>query len=310
MSAAVGEADTRRCMQTSTRLSPESRLGITDLRSQLRLLALLSLGITLVLGPWLWGFIRFCLSNDLYSHVVLMPVVTAYLVWQLNLNSVETGRPVRIWMALPLALALLGMGFWLWGNLGPMEDRMAAFALMYVGLIWTALLGSVGTALLKWVAFPFALLVFMIPFPVAVENGIEYLLQHGSAECAYWMFKLSGMTLFRDNLIFHLPGISMEVAPQCSGIRSTLVLFITSLVGGYLFLRRPRNRIILALAVIPLALLRNGFRVFVLGELCVRVDRNMINSWVHHQGGPIFFALSLIPFSLIVWLLMRSEKRA
>lgn len=67
----------------------------------------------------------------------------------------------------------------------------------------------------------------------------------------------------------------MEVAPQCSGIRSSLVLFITSLIGGYLFLRSPWRRFALAAFVLPLALLRNGFRVFVLGQLCVQVGPHM-----------------------------------
>jgi exosortase/archaeosortase family protein len=63
----------------------------------------------------------------------------------------------------------------------------------------------------------------------------------------------------------------------------------------------------LALSVIPLAILRNGFRIFVIGMLCVHVDRGMINSWVHRKGGPLFFALSLLPFfALLLWL-RRSE---
>jgi exosortase/archaeosortase family protein len=101
----------------------------------------------------------------------------------------------------------------------------------------------------------------------------------------------------------------MEVAPQCSGIHSTLVLFIVSLVAGYLFLQRPWARAVLAVAVAPLALLRNGFRIFTIGQLCVQVDPDMINSFIHRQGGPLFFALSLIPFFLLLLLLRRLEHR-
>mgnify|MGYP003908365983 CR=1 FL=1 len=38
--------------------------------------------------------------------------------------------------------------------------------------------------------------------------------------------------MFRDGLVFKLPGIEMQVAQECSGIRSSLVLFITGLVAG------------------------------------------------------------------------------
>lgn len=264
--------------------------------------------ITLGLSPWLWGYFRFSFSNDLYSHVILMPAVTGYLIWIANPVAETKPGASRLWSIIPLTLVLLGVCFSLWGNLVATEDRMAALAAVYVGLIWAAATIILGPSLLRQTAFPLAMLVFMIPFPVAVEQGIEFLLQHGSAECAYWMFRLSGMTLFRDELVFHLPGISMQVAPQCSGIRSSLVLFITSVIGGYLFLRTTKRRVALALFVIPLALVRNGFRVFVLGELCVKIGPHMIDSWVHHRGGPVFFALSLIPFMAVLWVLKRSER--
>jgi exosortase/archaeosortase family protein len=114
--------------------------------------------------------------------------------------------------------------------------------------------------------------------------------------------------VFRQDLVFQLPGMTLQIAPECSGIRSSIVLFITSLVAGHLFLRSPWKRATLTLAVIPLALLRNGFRVFVIGELCVHVGPHMIDSPIHHHGGPIFFALSLIPFSLLTFYLVKSDR--
>ena len=114
--------------------------------------------------------------------------------------------------------------------------------------------------------------------------------------------------MFFHGLIFQLPGFSMEVAPQCSGIHSSLALFITSLLAGYFFLRSRWKRATLAVAVIPLAMLRNGFRVFTIGELCVHIGPEMINSYIHHHGGPFFFVLSLVPFFLLLYFLMRSDR--
>ena len=91
-------------------------------------------------------------------------------------------------------------------------------------------------------------------------------------------------------------------------IRFLMVLFITSLLAGRLFLRSPWKRAVLCLVVIPLALLRNGFRIFVLGELCAHIGPEMIDSPVHHHGGPLFFALSLLPFFALLYYLRRSER--
>jgi hypothetical protein len=35
----------------------------------------------------------------------------------------------------------------------------------------------------------------------------------------------------------------------------------------------------------------------------------MINSYIHHHGGPIFFTLSLVPFFLLLYLLSRGDRR-
>jgi exosortase/archaeosortase family protein len=60
--------------------------------------------------------------------------------------------------------------------------------------------------------------------------------------------------------------------------------------------------------VIPLAIVRNAFRILVIGLLCVHVGPQMIDSIIHRRGGPLFFALSLGPlFLLLVWL-RRQEK--
>ena len=147
----------------------------------------------------------------------------------------------------------------------------------------------------------------MIPFPEFVRHGIEMFLQHGSAVVAAGMFMLSGMPVYQDGLMFRLPGINLEVAKECSGIHSSLVLFITSLLAGNLFFRTHWKRATLALAVIPLALLRNGFRVFIIGQLCVRAGPEMIDSPVHRHGGPLFFVLSLLPLLLLLVILRKSE---
>ncbi len=56
-----------------------------------------------------------------------------------------------------------------------------------------------------------------------------------------------------------------------------------------------------------LGIVRNAFRIFVLSELCVHVNPNFIDSPLHHRGGPIFFALSLVPFFLLVWIVKKLD---
>ena len=61
--------------------------------------------------------------------------------------------------------------------------------------------------------------------------------------------------------------------------------------------------------MIPLAIVRNGFRILVIGLLCVYVGPHMSDSFIHHRGGPIFFVLSLIPLLFFMSWLRRHDKR-
>ena len=122
-------------------------------------------------------------------------------------------------------------------------------------------------------------------------------------------FTATGMSFLRNGLFFQLPGIQLQVAPECSGIHSTLVLFITSLVAGQLFLQKWTNRALLTFAVIPLGILRNAFRIWTIGELCVHVSPDMIDSPIHRRGGPLFFVISLLPLFLLLYYQRRWERK-
>jgi len=162
---------------------------------------------------------------------------------------------------------------------------------------------------MRELAFPFGLLFLMAPLPPVVMNALEAFFQHASAWTAATLMKLSSLPAYHDGLFFLLPGLRIEVAQECSGIHSTVVLFITSLIVGHLFLRRTRDQFVLAAAIVPLAILRNGFRIFSLAWLSVEVDPNIIHSALHHRGGPIFFALSLVPLFFLVLILRRLERK-
>ena len=143
----------------------------------------------------------------------------------------------------------------------------------------------------------------MVPLPDAAVHWLERASALASAEAAAMYFSIAGTTLVRNGTVFELPGIVLEVAKECSGIRSSWVLFITSLLASHLFLKSPWRRIVLVAFVIPLGILRNGFRVFVIGVLCVHIGPHMIDSFIHRQGGPFFFALSLVPLFVLLWWL-------
>lgn len=274
-----------------------------------RQFALAAGGLLICFVVPLWRLARFAAGSDLFSYILLIPFLCVYLAWLRKKHLPAVSRPAGAAAALAIAG---GIGTAVWSAFAgdPAVDRLVLTTLSFVLFVTGAGCLILGGAVMRTLAFPFAMLFFMVPFPMRFQLGLDAFLQQGSVFCADWMFTVSDVPALRNGLVFQLPNISLQVAPECSGIHSTVVLFITSLVAGYLFLRRPWKRVVLCLAVIPLALLRNGFRVFVLGELCTHFGSQMIDSPIHHKGGPIFFVLSLVPFFLLLYLLRKSETRS
>jgi exosortase C (VPDSG-CTERM-specific) len=274
-----------------------------------RKLLVSTLGLLVAFCVPLYQLVLLALDQDLYSHVILVPFISLYLVWMKRPELPAPSRPDHRLAVAPFiaGVTLLALRFVL--APGP-EDALVLTTLALVLLFWGFCTLFVGRQTIWALAFPLGFLVFMAPFPSAVIQWIESTLQHRSADAAYMFFSVAGTTMFREDTFFQLPGMKLFVAPECSGIRSTLALFITSLLAGYIFLRSPAKRAVLALVVIPLAIFRNGLRIFVIGELCVRIGPEMIDSFIHRHGGPIFFALSLLPFSLVLWWLIKSERHS
>src|SRR5438128_12198610 len=79
-------------------------------------------------------------------------------------------------------------------------------------------------------SFALAFLLFFIPIPDSVLNRIIYFLQVGSADIAEWIFDVAGTPALRQGFVFHLPTVNIEVAQECSGIRSSVALLILALL--------------------------------------------------------------------------------
>lgn len=260
----------------------------------------------------LYELARFAAASELYSYILLIPFISGYLVWLQRGKLPPFSGPAR----LPAAVFFLGglaalAGYGLVRHAGSHLSEDDFLALMMTAFVLLLAGGGcwfLGKQIVRQLAFPIGFLVFLVPMPTVLLNGIEAFLQQGSALAAQGFLQLAGATFFREGLIFKLPTITLQVAPECSGIHSSLVLLITSSIASYLFLRTPWKRAAFVLAVVPLALLRNGFRVFVIGELCTHIGPEMVDSPIHHQGGPLFFALSLIPFFLLLFFLRKSER--
>lgn len=261
---------------------------------------------------------RLLFSNETYSHIIFIPAVSlAFLAMKRRVVfSVASPSPIT-------GLFVMGAGLAIYAAAMLLETRLDGPALRqqeipndYLTLCMTSavawIIGSFllvyGTGAFKRAKFGLLFLVLAIPLPLFVLNPAIALLQHASAETADWIFRLTGALYHREGDIFEFSNVTIRVAEVCSGIRSTLSLFILSIITGRLFLKNNWNRLVLALSVLPITILKNALRIVTITLLANHVDMEFLTGhWIHRSGGMLFIFVAILMLAPIVWGLRRGE---
>jgi len=293
-------------------------------KSGCRVPLLLLAGIVLIFFNQLKALFQLAWTDDMVSHTVLIPFISYYLLsitntkgggGEITVAAADKSGDKPALTGRRIGLPLLASGLMIYGAavllpLGSGADHLSWTILAFVMCVAGAHFSFLDQAEAARSLFPCAFLIFMVPMPTFMLHGLEVFFQHASAEAANMLLALTGTPMLRDGLMFQIPGITIRVAEECSGIRSSYVLFMTGLLAGHLFLKSPWRRFFLAAFVIPLGIFRNGFRISTIAMLCTHIGPEMIHSPIHHRGGPIFFVLSLIPFfAFLIWLYHMEQKK-
>ncbi len=262
--------------------------------------------------------VALALKSELYSHIGLIPLVCFFFIWtrrkaifEVNSRSIIAGAAVVAVGMVPygIALAFQEQMYFLFVRNGSLpNDYLSLCMAGFVAWVIGCFIAVYGVNAFIKARFPLLFLVFIIPVPMALMTAVMRLLQYASAEAADIVFSLAGVPYHRNGMTFELPNVAILVAEQCSGIRSSLSLIILSIITGYMFLGTVSRRVGLALAIFPITVVKNAFRIVTITLLANYVDLRFIEDhWIHRSGGIPFFAVALAMFIPMVWVLRRTE---
>ncbi len=179
---------------------------------------------------------------------------------------------------------------------------------VFLLLLWGIFILVYGIETARKAVFPLGFLIFLIPIPsMVLERFIEKLLW-GSTVVTNWLFALTGVPFMSEGPVFTLPGLQIEIAEVCSGIRSTIALVITGVLASRLFLTTWWSRTLLIVALFPLAVVKNGVRIVSLSLLTIYVDEGFMTGGLHRKGGIFFFMLTLVLMGLYMGSLILIER--
>jgi exosortase len=256
----------------------------------------------------LFALAQYALNNDNASHILLIPCIVAWLIY-LDHHKVAhtsfdlTGASFFAVTAAFLAAILV---------FSPLNDTslvLAGLILAFLLLLISGFIAIFGRQSSKSVWFALAFLGFAIPFPEALLNRIIYYLQAGSAAVAELIFDWSGVPVLRDGFFFRLPRLSIEVAKECSGIRSSIALVILALLVAHFSFSKLWKKALFVIAGLLMMVVKNGVRIATLTILANYVNPGFLYGRLHKEGGVVFFLIGLALLLPVYWFLRRGESQ-
>ena len=238
-----------------------------------------------------------------YTHGWAVLAVTVWLIWRdrNTLNSIPA-RPSVVGCIAAVALSVAWLVLF---NAALLVPTMLLLPLLAFAAIWAA----GGPALAGRTAFP----VFYLYFALPVWDVIDAPLQSLTTAASLGLLRLTGIPVFAEGNMIHIPEGWFEIATSCNGLHFVIVALAIATVHGYVDRYDRRSRVVLLLIATGLAIATNLVRIFcviVAGHLTnmqhflVRVD--------HYYFGWVLFAFSLLLYvfasSRIPWL--RHQKPA
>jgi exosortase len=252
--------------------------------------------------PVLRGLVHDWIDLPDDSLAFLIPLVSAYLIWQ---QSAKLESLPRSPGNSGILLVILGLFLLILGNLAA-EHFTSRISLLVVlsGLTWYL----VGLQHLRLISFAIAYLVFMIPLPSILLDKITFPLQLFASKVAAESLQLVGIPVLREGNIIHLASNSLEVAEACSGLRSLISLLALGIIFAYFSQKFFWKRALLVLACVPIAVIVNALRVSVTGALAHYYGMVAADGFFHGFSGFVVFIAAFVMMGFVGMVLSQIGK--
>lgn len=246
------------------------------------------------------------LQDRRYANALAVPAVSAGLIW-LRRRIIFLSPAYCNRLGAPLLAA--GLALYAASRALPLP------AIDLLGVkVFAALVACAGAFVLVYgkqpalvARFPLLFLLLIVPLPPGWLDLAIGALQNASAETAHALFRLSGETVYRDQFTFLLPGVSIEIAKECSGIRTTHALLVAGILIGHVFLRSGWRKLGLAVSTVPIGIFSNAVRIVTMSLLAVNGHPRLLYGDVHDYTGKVFSLLSLSLLGGLLFLLRKGE---
>ncbi|MFQ5634756.1 MAG: exosortase A [Gammaproteobacteria bacterium] len=192
------------------------------------------------------------LTSSSFNHCLLIAPVSGLLIWRRRHRLAQIAPRASAGGAAVFALSAL---LWALGAIGSITTLQNLAAVAMTAAVFWALLGR---EVVREIAFPLGFLFFMVPIG---EFLVPRLMQL-TAEVTVAAARASGVSVYKDGLLFTIPSGSFKIVEACSGIRMLIASIAIAALFAHLAFVSWTRRIVFVAAMVVASLLANGVRTY------------------------------------------------
>jgi exosortase D (VPLPA-CTERM-specific) len=226
-------------------------------------------------------------TNEDYSSGFLIPLVSAYLLWEKR-DTLKDIPVKSAWMVLPLLIVFVTLS--LYGILGS-SGNVSMPSVPILIILFFAFCYGIEAA--KRLLLPLAFLIFMVPVPAVIERTIGYNLKIISSKLGGAIIALCDISVNVSGNVIDLGVTQLQVVDACSGMRYIFPLLAIGVIYAYFFKKVAWKRVVVVLSTIPIAILINALRIGITGILTDKFGTEMAQGFFHGFSGWALFLVAI-----------------
>ena len=249
-----------------------------------------------VYAPVIVGMVGTWWRVDNASHGFAIPLIAAYLAWRRRAEVRALARPWA-WGQVIVAFGLLLYPVGVFAGIGFLPE--VSFVVVLGGLM----LSFWGPGVSQRLAFPYAFLFFMVPWPDTLVEFVSFPMQLFSAKFATMAAGLAGAAVTRDGVDIHMAGRTFSVGAPCSGMKYAVALTALAAVVAYMAEGPVWKRWGVALAGPALALMGNVGRILCVLAVAAIAGPEAAAGFFHGLSGVLVFLIAVVGLLTVSWAL-------
>ncbi len=235
---------------------------------------------------WMWE--RWFARDSYYSHGILVPFVTGYLIWTMKEELKNIPLKESVW---GIRLIIFGVILYFLSSIFRIYFS-SGFSMLFV--FYGLILYFLGWEIVKKTFFPLFFLVFMIPLPEVTITNMSFQLKMFAAKIAAITLNNMGIPSIQEGSIIMMKKAHVVVDDVCSGLRSLITLTALGSIFAYWMKGSMIRRVILFLSTIPIAVITNVCRVVLLASISEIWGAQYAEGFVHDATGILIFVIAFI----------------